>query len=353
MPDEMTTQADALHHLLKERNTPEMRALNALGLNPRRYGLTDEPYSDAAFQEWEGVLRSDPANSQAAHHLAIMHHARAFDHEATYYFEDAERIDPDDDWKKALEYWFRLYEDDRFWEGLAKTVDSRVANPFPALRDALPERLLQVHFDVALDPLTPNYRARNHIRLALNSRFSQEVKDRLLAQAYQSYYSRISPGAWDPYNMDADLLEASSRPVIDFLRLYDNYLPALCDLLDLVSRIQVSVMQKLSIEENARAQTELVNRLVQLDATFGVYMARLDKRLDTLGSKPLGDLDLWHFYSGQAYEHSNQEDTALSHYQKGLAAAQQQGDEDAIERNHQAYLSLTGRMRYNRSYSGR
>jgi tetratricopeptide (TPR) repeat protein len=335
---DLTALITTFQQQLSQRDCPDLRALNSLGLNPRHYGLTDEPYSERAFQEWEAVLKADPANLTARHHLALMYHARAFDREAAYLFEDQERVDPDSDWKHALEHWYQLWETDAFWEGMARTIDSRVENPFPAVRAALPDRLIRIHFDIALDPLTPNYRARNHVRIAMSSRFPQDVKDRILAQAYEAFYSRISQAVWHPEVMDVDLLTTSTRPVVDFLRLYDHYLPALCDLLDLVARIQQAELQKANADENPLEYHEMMERLVQLDQTYDAYISRLDQHLNELEAKLLTDLDRWHFVCGQLYMARSQYDLACPHYEKALQAASLLDDEENIERDNEAFL---------------
>src|SRR5882757_4834378 len=56
---------------------PHELALRQLGIDAS--GWTKFPYQPEAFKIWDEILRRTPDDVETLHHLAIMHHARAFD----------------------------------------------------------------------------------------------------------------------------------------------------------------------------------------------------------------------------------------------------------------------------------
>jgi hypothetical protein len=332
MMDELNSLLTGFRQQLVERDTPELRILFALDTNPRKYGLTNVPYNDAAFQECEQALQANPRDFHLIHHLAIMHHARAFDCEAAYYFHDIPKTIPDEDWRKALEYWRWLINEDGFWDELASKVSHDVKNPFPMVRRELPKRLLQIHMDIARDPAIPTHRARNHFRLILNSKFPPDIINELRAQAYRGYFSRVPDNAWDLSNYDQELLTKSAKFLIDYLKRDDDYLPALCDLLDLVLRLLKACIQVLmasGADESVRQ--EKIEELHHIEQTYGIYIERLEAFLGSLQDKALADLGTWHYYSGQVCMQLEDFVQATEHLEKAVAAAAQEDDPNKLK----------------------
>ena len=77
----LATEVDGLLTVLagelEVANNPHQLARRALGVTPE--GWTKVPYNKEAFRAWSDLLRRNPHDVDAMHHLAIMHHARAFD----------------------------------------------------------------------------------------------------------------------------------------------------------------------------------------------------------------------------------------------------------------------------------
>lgn len=305
---------------LQVRSRPGRQAY--LRLRPNRYGWTEEPYHDDAFGIWEGLLRRFPGDYQTMHHLAIMYHARAFDFE--------EGTDPgaaDADWTRALELWHRLWRADEFWSDLASELDADVQDPFPELRAGWPERLLQVHFDIAFAEDTKHYRARRHIRLALDSPFADEVKEKIRLRAYERTVAHLLPVVWEPETVDGPTLAPALKAIRSYLDLDEEFLPALSDLLSLLVKYQTGQVQQV----NAAVDEENRDALIREAATFaqqhGAYIAPLDRDLARLEPGVLSDLIAWHARAGQALRLAEDYERAATSYEFAAFAARQDGNE--------------------------
>ena len=108
-----------LHGELDSAMNPHRLALRHLGPSDRM-GWLSAVYHDEPFRAWQKLLQSSPGDLETLHHLAIMHHARAIDLEAS---ESPKQSDPD--WEAALGYWTRLWQSDAFWDRIAALANVR------------------------------------------------------------------------------------------------------------------------------------------------------------------------------------------------------------------------------------
>src|SRR3954462_15198289 len=125
------------------------------------------PYTESALAEFEATHRREPDDVGIVHHLAIIHHARAWDLEL---HNDAQAADA---WKTALDYWQVLASSGEFPTGLEAKLLTCDPNADPALlaevlRD-LPENLIDVHvaFVRHYSELGEEARARTHVDLIM------------------------------------------------------------------------------------------------------------------------------------------------------------------------------------------
>ena len=302
---------------LQVQHQPERRARATL--KPNRHGWTEEPYADEAFRIWEDTLGRFPQDLQTVHHLAIMHHARAFDLEQS---EDSTRADAD--WKRALELWYRLWSEDGFWEELARRVDPDLQNPFPEVRLKLPEQLLQVHFDIAFDQQTANHRARQHVKIALDSPFPHEAKDRVRLRAYERLTGGLPPAVWNAGTIDRQTLDPALQAVAGYLSLDEMFQPALADLLSLLVKVQLGYVQRINaagaVDTPEDRQRELED-LKTADSLYDPYVERLERHIAELEPEVLSNLTQWHRLSGQAHRALDEYELAAAHYRRALASA--------------------------------
>lgn len=97
--------------LAENLRNPDRIALAELGMEPM--GWTRLAYCPKAFDIWCRQLELLPDDPLTLHHMAIMHHARAFDLEA-----GPKPTESDADWGAAMGFWHRLHAMDTFWDNL-------------------------------------------------------------------------------------------------------------------------------------------------------------------------------------------------------------------------------------------
>lgn len=347
----MSTGATRMAELVRElrselevHNNPERQAFSHL--HPSPSGCPQEPYADEAFQIWESLLRRAPDDLRTVHHLAVMYHARAFDGEAKP--PDPKQADEhwrktDDAWRKALELWHRLWREDAFWEDLARGLDDGVPDPFPPVRAAWPEQLLEVHLTIAWDEHTRNHRCRSHVRLALESPFPAEVKESVRMRAYERVTREVSPAAWSSDTFDADTLDKGIASVVRYLELDEGFVPALKDLMGLLGRLQSANVQHANAYGEDREQLE--SRLREMQRLVGRYephVRRLEQGIEQLESDTLSHLVLWHARAGQAHRMLKSFEPAADHCRRAwLAARRDASDPQRTGEMHREWLSCT------------
>ncbi len=285
-------------------------------LVPNRYGWTAEPYHPDAFRLWDQLARhadSGPSTRVTSlHHLAIMYHARAFDRELS---DRPGSADPD--WRQALELWHRLWDTPLFWDELAASADP---DAVAAAREALPERLLQVHFDIALDGETPDGRKREHVRLALESPFGAEVKQRVRLRAYERAVSGLDPVTWQPHTLDEVVLERAVQAVGDHLAIDGTCTAALTDLLSVLGRLtQAYVVKANAAQDESDDYRDSILRIRELARDYGPRI----EGLSTSDPAEQEQLIRWYKIAGQVAGLLGEHDLAESYRERRAAA---QGD---------------------------
>jgi thioredoxin-like negative regulator of GroEL len=324
-----------LHELraeLQVADNPERRVFAKL--RPRPSGAVEEPYADDAFQPWEEMLREFPGDLRAVHHLAIMYHARAFDREVS---SDPGRADGD--WRRAVELWHRLWTEDAFWQGLAAGVDPGMPDPFAAVRRGWPERLLEVHFAIAFDEGTSNYRSRFHLRLALESPFPQEIRDAVRTRAYERVTRAVPPTVWDGATFDPETLQIGLKAIGRYLELDERFLLALKDLIGLLTKLQSGYVQQTNaVGEEADGYQEKLREMQAIVRAHEPSVAHLESRLRELPPETLSHLVLWHSRAGQANRILDDFERAASHYRRAHDAALRDPSDPRAEQMRRKWL---------------
>lgn len=198
-------------------------------VHERAYSLlasAGEIYHPEAQRIWEERLESSPHDHVAVHHLAVLHHARAYD------LENEGKDEAFEEWEKALRLWAGLWGCDAFWTELKakgrQLSDLFNDNKFDESRNNLPRFLLQVHYSLVLSLLHGDIkRAKRHWQLLLNSPFPAEEKEGFRAGLYQNMTAGV----------DEDRRQRQYQSAVtklkDFLELDPTYVPPL--LRDLVA----------------------------------------------------------------------------------------------------------------------
>ncbi len=179
------------------------------------------PYTEAAIAELTLAHECDPEDSRVTHHLAIAHHARAWDMELA----GDPRAVPE--WERALGFWYRLAAAPDFWAGLAAKLRrcSEQADPAvveQARRDLLGD-LLDIHvaFVRLYSESDEHARAVAHVEIVKRARIPLAARRRLVESVYEAMTAGIAQAA-AAHNFDTGLSILER-----FLGLFPDYLPAL------------------------------------------------------------------------------------------------------------------------------
>ncbi len=317
----------ALSGELDASMNPHRIALRQLGIN--RDGWTLEPYNDEAFKIWSKLLqRNGDEDIETLHHMAIMHHARAIDLEGSKNPQKA-----DADWKTAMDYWYRLWKSDAFWTRIAETASKMNPNGIHELKNKLrekfPELLLRIHYDIAFHEQTMNYRARYHIRIALESPFSDESKDNVRRDVYEQFVSDLPSRIWRSDTLDTELIEQGIERIKRYLELDPGCIIALVDAIGLQNRLLIAQSHELTAVEKDR-QAKRISLLRSIKRAGDYWRKYFDQLVDvahTLDEDTRHKLSLWYRVNGEVLFALDKYEDAIVFYEQGIKAGIEDNDE--------------------------
>lgn len=171
---ELQAIAAQLRSSLAERLSPDQQAYAALMKNGELH-----PWTEQSEAIWARASGSDP---WCDHHLAILHHARAYD------LETAGSPEAFQHWSAALRHWSAVHADDAFWARMARHLTERMGaeiapGVIDGVRTRLPRELLEPHRDlIAAYQTSDPERARSHMRVLTSAPFDPDVIDRIRCQ---------------------------------------------------------------------------------------------------------------------------------------------------------------------------
>lgn len=179
------------------------------------------PYTEAALKELAAAHAHDPEDIGVVHHLAIAHHARAWDLELA---GDARAAR---EWERALGCWRIIAAASEFWDRLERKYrecdPEAAASPVAALRRDLLEDLLDVHVDFIRrysESQTPD-RANAHLEIVRRASIPPAVRRRLTDKVFDAMTGSV-PEAKATRNFESAL-----TLIERFLALFPDHLPAL------------------------------------------------------------------------------------------------------------------------------
>lgn len=202
---------------------------------------------NAAAQLWLAAAKQEPAVTQgrAARNLAILYHwhvltAEAGDNPLYRRFPPDKQLQPEylQVWQAALQAWAHVWAEPRAWDALRQRVveidDPRLRlDTVEALRQALPETLLQINRELAVQYLRSGhtYLAKHHLDLIRQAGFDESLtlslcrdtltplKERITA-ACDAAAPRIRKSAERAQQVYAELMN-ELRPDLEKLRILD------------------------------------------------------------------------------------------------------------------------------------
>jgi hypothetical protein len=179
------------------------------------------PYTDQAMAEFAAAHESDPDDIGIVHHLAIAHHARAWDMELSGNPLAAA------EWERALDDWRVVAASSAFWAGWKDKLLVCDPNGNPAwlveVRQNLLENLLDIHVDFVryyCEADAPE-RAVQHVEIVRRTHLPPAIKKRLIGKVFDAMTSAVSEAKKTHAYTSA--LTGLER----FLKLFPDYLPAL------------------------------------------------------------------------------------------------------------------------------
>jgi hypothetical protein len=218
---ELVRDARAVLRDAKRRRplTEAWESLQERGADGRPNGA--RPYTPDALRSFQRGALEDPSDVRIAHHLAIAHHALAWDLELAGDTRAAE------EWARALGYWRGVTASREFWEDLEYKLacldQNAIALGIAELRRDLIERLLEIHVDFIRhysEAGTPD-RARAHVAIVRRAQISPAAKKRLVARVFDDLTSAV------PEARQKREFESALVLVERFLELFEDHLPAL------------------------------------------------------------------------------------------------------------------------------
>jgi len=171
---ELQAIAAELRASLTESLSPDQQAYAALVKDGELH-----PWTEQAEAIWARASGSDPWRD---HHLAILHHAKAYD------LEMARSADAFQHWTAALRHWSTVHADDAFWARMARHLSGHMGTEIPpgvidGVRARLPRELLEPHRDLIAAYQTSNPdRARSHMGVMTSAPFDPGVIDGIRLQ---------------------------------------------------------------------------------------------------------------------------------------------------------------------------
>jgi len=316
---------NSLESYLTSSMNPNRVALADLGMEPM--GWTNVAHSPKAFEIWQKQHKLEPDEPLTLHHLAIMHHARAFDLE----FGNSPAA-ADEDWKRALTLWERLHGSEAFWDGLAAKACSGATNlnGVAELRAALPQLILEIHYDIALDEDTRakrKSRAKFHLALAQNSKFDEKTRAAARAAAYAKFAKAVPDHVWMRDELREEEVAKGTRLIEEYL-LYDPGCPAaLEDALRLQQRMQRARNLKWrSLGENDPERGRILEAEKKDHERWHPYFKQLVETRDSLGEDVRGNVATWYFISGDSLSAAEKNEAAIQCFETAILACAEEDD---------------------------
>jgi len=310
---------DVLSGELTLVNSPHVTARRSLGISGQ-YGWTKRPYGREAFRIWEEAHRQDPEDVETMHHLAIMHHARAFDLES-----GREPSKSDVDWEAAMGYWHRLWKGEAFWDRLAVQLGKagRQDKVVEGVRASWPVGLLQVHFEIAFDPATQRQqRIGYHVKLMLNSPFPQEAKEEVRQRVYGRWVSSVDPQVWQNDVRTPEIIKDGTDAIEGYLERDPGCVYALADLLRLQHRLLWARHEQVnSLDEQDPQREELIRMICEEAPRWGPFLQQLLERVEGLDLDVRQKLCFWYHAMGAVHRVAKRYREAGAFFERARQAA--------------------------------
>ncbi|MGO8757442.1 MAG: tetratricopeptide repeat protein [Terracidiphilus sp.] len=324
----MAALADLQGYLNSSIN-PDRIALADLEMGPM--GWTKLVYTPKAFEIWSKQHQLFDSDPLILHHLAIMHHARAFDLEA-----GPNPSQSDADWAAAMGYWHRLHGMDVFWDRLTEKACAGTArqDAIDKLRAAFPQMILAVHYDIALDEETRQKRksrAKFHISMVHKSPFDAGQRAEAQRAAYNRYIKCVPDEVWQKNELREEVLSKGQKAIVEYLDFDPGCLPALEDALRLQRRIQRSRNTAWQAMGEGDPKRKALLLLEKKDAeAWRVFFDQLAAVADQLEESVREDLARWYHGRGGDLCALDEREKGIEFYERAVSLCRPEDEERKV-----------------------
>jgi tetratricopeptide (TPR) repeat protein len=255
------------------------------------------PYTDEALAEFEAARQCEPDDIGVVHHLAIAHHARAWDLELQGDKQASAA------WEVALGYWSFLAASREFRSGLEAKLLTCDPNVDPMLiadmLNNLTEMLLDVHvgFINYYCELGEEIRARSHVELIERVKLEAAMKARFVEKVFEAQTSSVPEAK-------ANRSYTSALTTVErFLKLFPDQLSALRMYMEVCAEYLGTLSYK--VEENDWPE------ILRVAACVEPYARRLEVHAQ-LDDEPLAKSALEALATKIAFHASDRGDSYLA-----------------------------------------
>ena len=351
MAAEVVATLGSLESYLSTSLNPDRVALADLRMG--NMGWTELTHSPKAFEIWYRQHELDHTDSLTMHHLAIMHHARAFDLEMA-----RKPTNANEDWKTALDFWYRLHGCDAFWVGLADKACSGAIDRKGVydLRAALPTLLLGIHYDIALDEKTRKdrkSRAKFHIALAQNSSFDAQSRAAARDVAYAKFIKAIPDDVWQMDESREERIAEGTNVIEEYLRFDPGCQAALEDTLGLQRRMQRSRnIRWISLGQDDPERIQILAAERRDFEHWHPYFKQLVEMRAQLGEDVRENVAAWYFGCGDSLCAYDKEEQALECFETAILVCNDDDDRKRFLRRLVQTLAYVAREKADNTESG-
>ncbi|MGB3975442.1 MAG: hypothetical protein WBM02_10400 [bacterium] len=235
------------------------------------------PYTEKAIKDFTNAYQNSADDPDVIHHLAIAHHALAWD------LENQNDSRAKQEWEAAFYYWRLLVGLKDFWIDKKNKLYEIDKNADPSFidefRNSLLERLLDIHvsFVRRYSELECHERAINHIEIVQNACIAPAVKKSLIQKVFDAMTGSVISAKVAGEYLSA--IVSLNR----FLVLFPEYLPAL----RMCIEIYYEWISKMSCQDE---WNDIVNTVNEADPHITNMLRNPDLKRDSLAEKELLDI---------------------------------------------------------------
>lgn len=291
--------------------SPSNRAMQSLGVD--RNGSCRDLYSNEAEELWAKQLTLHAKDPDTMHHLAILHHARAFDAECS---NDPTKANTD--WESASLYWQEILSNQEFWHNIKKVVGEDYADHVEKIRQALPAKLLKIHLAIAYSPSTTPHRAKYHVKHATEIGYKSEVLNTVRASTYELFTAGLPDEVWGGTETNTELIREACEQILRIVEIDPDCITALQDAFRLQSRLIFLLIRQLEEHEGEESKQQEIRQAIRRERKWLTYLDHFRKQPEMFADDLRENVLIWLLHLGDTEMAMTNPSGAVAIYDNGL-----------------------------------